>query len=75
MYYADVSESCHMDSYDNIEPQRRLRCYRSLSPTARGGLAVDPVVVQVLVPGGSITRGSSPQAEVDDVLRQLVLGD
>ena len=38
------------------------------------GLAVDPVVVQVLVPGGSIARGSSPQAEVVDVLRQLVPG-
>ena len=38
------------------------------------GLAVDPVVVQVLVPGGSIARGSSPQAEVVNVLRQLVLG-
>ena len=34
------------------QPRRRHRRYRSLSPTARRGLVVDPVVVQVLVPGG-----------------------
>ena len=69
MYHVDVSAPCQYR-----QPRRRHRRYRSPSPTARGGLAVDPVVVQVPVPGGSIARGSNPHAEVDDVLRQLVLG-